>query len=139
MYTRFQNTKIDIFLDRIYRINRMLKIGRLRRRASIIYLLWFRTISRHKFSSYAAGEANYPVDPVNPVKKYPSVWQEKMCACLRVCLKNIHRAENASFETCLSRLFRAISPIIPRKRALSQNPKSAIFISGNVFQTHSSV
>ena len=56
---------------------------------------------------------------------------------LRVCLKNIHRAENASFETCLSRLFRAISPIIPRKRALSQDPKSAIFISVNVFQTHS--
>jgi hypothetical protein len=56
---------------------------------------------------------------------------------LRVCLKNIHRAENASFGTCLSRLFRAISPIIPRKRALSQNPKSAIFISGNVIQTHS--
>ena len=26
---------------------------------------------------------------------------------------------------------------IPRKRALRQNPKSAIFISGNVFQTHS--
>ncbi|HLP93323.1 MAG TPA: alpha/beta hydrolase, partial [Saprospiraceae bacterium] len=47
---------------------------------------------------------------------------------VRVCLKNIHRAENASFETCLSRLFRAISPIIPRKRALSQDPKSAIFI-----------
>ena len=56
----------------------------------------------------------------------------------RVCLQNIHRAENASFETCLSRLFRAISPIIPRKRVLIQNPKSAIFISGNVFQTHSS-
>jgi hypothetical protein len=56
-----------------------------------------------------------------------------------VCLKNIHRAENASFGTCFSRLFRAINPIIPQKRALSQNPKSAIFISGNVFQTHSRV
>jgi hypothetical protein len=57
----------------------------------------------------------------------------------RVCPKNIHRDENASFGTCFSRLFRAINPIIPRKRALSQNPKSAIFISGNVFQTHSRV
>jgi hypothetical protein len=58
---------------------------------------------------------------------------------LRVRLKNIHQAENASFGTCFSRLFRAINPIIPRKRALSQNQKSAIFISGNVFQTHANV
>jgi len=56
-----------------------------------------------------------------------------------MCLKSIHLAENASYKSCLSRLFRAISPIIPRKRALSQDPKSAIFISGNVFQTHPNV
>jgi hypothetical protein len=27
----------------------------------------------------------------------------------RVCLKNAHRAENASFGTCATRLFRAIA------------------------------
>lgn len=55
-----------------------------------------------------------------------------------MCLKNAHRAENASFGICAARLFRAIEHRYSQKKDTSPEPKNCIFISGSIFQTHSS-